>query len=252
MSFIVVTISFILAILSVGYGLMIMSVASGSRFYLFWFVLGVFFLLSGAVFYRRLYQLWPRWVSWLAGVSICIMIMLYAFFAVKICGSFASIYSAPPDYLIVLGAQMKEDGPSVVLKFRLDRAAEYLRENPKTVCIVSGAKGFNEPVTEARGMAAYLMAAGIDEKRIILEEKAWNTEENIRFSAAFLPSEDASVGIVTNNFHMYRALGIARRQGLKNVTGIAAGSTPTFLPHNVTREVFGVMKDLVCGNMEFW
>ena len=49
------------------------------------------------------------------------------------------------DYIIVLGAQVRKDGPSPVLKYRLDKAVEYLNENPDTVCIVSGGQGSNEP-----------------------------------------------------------------------------------------------------------
>ena len=35
------------------------------------------------------------------------------------------------DYIIVLGAQVREDGPSVVLKYRLDAAVDYLNGNPE-------------------------------------------------------------------------------------------------------------------------
>ena len=56
------------------------------------------------------------------------------------------------DYIIVLGAQIYERGPSAVLRFRLDKAVEYLNENPQTKCIVSGGKGSNEPCSEAEGM----------------------------------------------------------------------------------------------------
>ena len=36
------------------------------------------------------------------------------------------------DYIIVLGAQVKESGPSVILRYRLDRAVSYLKENDNT------------------------------------------------------------------------------------------------------------------------
>ena len=127
-----------------------------------------------------------------------------------------------------------------------------LRRIPETICIVTGAKGSNERVTEARGMADYLISAGIDEERIILEEQATNTSENIRYSKALLPSGDVTVGIVTNNFHVYRALGIAKKQGIEDATGLAAGSSLSFLPNNMTREAIGVLKDLAFGNMVFW
>ena len=240
------------AVLSIGYGLMIMSVASGSKFFLFWILLGVLFLIVGVAFYRRWYMLVPKWLLSLAGGLICVGLIAFLVITVKIGSCFEIRCDSPLDYIIVLGAQVKEDGPSVVLKYRLDCAADYLDKNPGTMCIVTGAKGTNENVTEARGMADYLIAAGIEEKRIILEEKARNTAENIRYSKELLPSDDVTVGIVTNNFHMYRALGIAKKQGIEDATGIASGSTPSFLPNNVTREVLGVLKDSASGNMVFW
>jgi len=148
------------------------------------------------------------------------------------------------DYVIVLGAQVHADKPSVVLKYRLDEAILYLNENPETVCIVAGGQGKNEPYSEAYGMAQYLMQNGIDKDRILLEDQSKTTEENLRFSRKFLP-EDAEVGIITNDFHMFRALQIAQKQGLSDVCGIAADSTKFYLPNNMLREYFAEIKFLI-------
>ena len=83
------------------------------------------------------------------------------------------------DYLIVLGAQVYKNGPSPVLKFRLDKAYEYLSANPETRCIVTGGQGSNEPFTEASCMADYLVKRGIDSGRIILEDKSTTTAQNL-------------------------------------------------------------------------
>lgn len=61
------------------------------------------------------------------------------------------------DYIIVLGAQVKESGPSVILRYRLDRALSYLKENDNTLVIVSGGQGANEKATEASVMKEYLV-----------------------------------------------------------------------------------------------
>lgn len=61
------------------------------------------------------------------------------------------------DYIIVLGAQVKESGPSVILRYRLDRAVSYLKENDNTLVIVSGGQGANEKATEASVMKEYLV-----------------------------------------------------------------------------------------------
>ena len=148
------------------------------------------------------------------------------------------------DYIIVLGAQVYEHGPSRVLKYRLDEAIEYLNDNPDTMCIVSGGKGHNEPFAEAIGMADYFKKNGISEERIVLETKSLTTEQNISNSMELM-EKDSSVGIVTNNFHMFRAIQIAKKQGLKNVCGIAAESTQLYLHNNMLREFFAMVKFLI-------
>ena len=153
------------------------------------------------------------------------------------------------DYIIVLGAQIKEKGPSAALKFRLDEAYEYLIENENTICIVSGGQGPNEPCTEAQGMYEYLVEKGIESQRIILEDKSTDTSENILFSAEFLDKEKDKVGIVTNNFHVFRGVHLAKHLGIENVCGISARSNVYFQLNNMVREFLGIMKDLVCGNL---
>lgn len=73
------------------------------------------------------------------------------------------------DYIIVLGAMIREDGPSSILKARLDSAIEYLDGNPGTKCIVSGGQGYDEPCSEAEGMRKYLV-----EKALMNQESLWS------------------------------------------------------------------------------
>ena len=154
-------------------------------------------------------------------------------------------YSGKPglDYIIVLGAQVREYGPSVVLKYRLDRAYEYLKDNPETVCIVSGGQGYNEPCPEADVMKEYLVDRGIEASRILKEDQSHNTAENLQFSKDLVAGSDASVGIVTNNFQAFRGVTIAKKRGFEDASGIPAGSHPLYLPNNMLREFFGVIKD---------
>ena len=149
------------------------------------------------------------------------------------------------DYVVVLGAQVRKSGPSLVLRYRLDKAIEYLDENPNTICIVSGGKGPNEPFPEAQGMADYLKEHGIDEQRILEEPDSKTTEENIVNSKKLISDDNASVGVITNNFHMFRALQIADKYGLDNAQGIAAGSPPNMLVNNMVREFFAEIKFLL-------
>ena len=158
------------------------------------------------------------------------------------------------EYILVLGARVREDGASRVLRYRLERAVHFLKEHPETTAIVSGGRGSDEPCTEAEAMRDYNHKNGIDGARILLEDRSVNTSQNIRFSADVIRErgdlvEQADVGIVTSNFHMFRALKLAKKAGYRHVYGIPAKSTPFFLPNNVFRESLGIVKDWLCGNL---
>lgn len=222
----------------------------GTRFFLVWGALGAGLIFLGwAVGNQGLMERLPFGVKLTAGIVLGAGMLLFVAVEGLIISKFHA--AAPPgaDYLIVLGAQWKEKGPSDVLKRRLDQALTYLRENPGTLVIVSGGQGKNEPVPEARGMAEYLIAAGVGPERILVEDASENTYGNLKNSGALLDKEKNTVVVVTNNFHMYRALGIAGKNGYAKVYGLAADSYPGMLPNNLLREFFGVVKDIAVGNM---
>lgn len=150
-------------------------------------------------------------------------------------------------YLIVLGAQMKPDGPSKVLKYRLDAALAYLKDHPECQVVVSGGQGSDEHISEAQGMYDYLVAHGLEPERILLEDQSVNTVQNLLYSAQYFDKEKDEVLIVTNNFHVFRAVGIARREGYQKVSGLAAPGYWFLLPNNMLREFVGVCKDLIFG-----
>lgn len=232
-----------------GYCFLIYSIKSGTRFYMIWGLGGCFFL--GLTFFLH-FHMWAKLPSGLQKIIMVVMavgILLFAIVEGCIISSYRAKGDANLDYIIVLGAQVKEKGPSAALKFRLDTAYDYLAENENTICIVSGGQGVNEPCSEAQGMHDYLVGKGIPEERIIMEDKSTDTSENIAFSSKFLDIENDSVGIVTNNFHVFRGVHLAKHFGIKNVCGIAAPSNIYFQLNNMVREFFGIMKDLVYGNL---
>ena len=98
-------------------------------------------------------------------------------------------------------------------------------------------------------MASWLVSAGIDEQRIHREGASTDTVENLVFSKKIIGRDDASIGIVTNNFHLYRALRIAEKQGLRDVWGISAHSLPWYLPNNLLRECLAITKNTLIGEM---
>lgn len=143
--------------------------------------------------------------------------------------------------IIILGACVRGKKITGALQNRLDKGIEYLLAHDNTKVIVSGGQGKGEDVTEAFAMKKYLVEKGIDAKRIIMEEKSHSTEENLQYSLSYIKNADEKVGIVTNNFHIYRSIKLAKRTGYKDVVGISAGADPVLLLNYLVREFFAVV-----------
>lgn len=224
-------------------------IKSGSKFYLVWAAGGLCFLGLALMLHFGWWYRLPLMLRRIICVAVTAGIVLFVIVEGCIISRFNDQGKENLDYIIVLGAQMKPAGPSAVLKFRLDAAYHYLTENENTVCIVSGGQGSNEPCTEAEGMYRYLTQQWIAPERIIMEDKSRNTSENIAYSMELIGRKDVSVGIVTNNFHVFRGVHIAKAKGLEDVCGISARSNVYFQLNNMVREFFGIMKDFLCWNL---
>ena len=144
------------------------------------------------------------------------------------------------DYLIVLGCQVRGTVPSRMLRQRIDAAADYLRTYPDAIAIVSGGMGPGEDITEAQCMYDCLIAAGIEPERILMEDRATSTSENLRFSLELMESD--SVAIVSNEFHLYRAGQMARQLGLSPALIPASTEYPILLASYTLREILAVWK----------
>jgi len=133
--------------------------------------------------------------------------------------------------MIILGCQVMPWGPSILLQDRLDTALTWLEENPDTTVVVSGGQGANEPSTEARAMADYLIENGYPKELILLEERSLNTNENLRYSTAVLAEAGHDVTnnimVVSNGFHLARVRMLWNRLtgGQDNLSTLAAPSS---------------------------
>lgn len=140
--------------------------------------------------------------------------------------------------VIVLGGGLRNDRPSRMLAWRLDKALEYCMDNPQSLLVVSGGLGEGQNVTEAQAMARYLTEKGMDPARILLEDASANTSENLRFSRALLEERIGplqSAVVVTSDFHLFRALCVAHKLGIP-AQGLASRSAWYLLPNSCLRE----------------
>ena len=154
-------------------------------------------------------------------------------------------------YLIVLGAAVYGDRPSLTLVKRLEGARDYLLKYPKSTVIVSGGMGKGETVPEGQAMHDWLIQNGISEERILTEPSATSTQENLSYSFALIRSRgddpDGNVAIVSSAYHLFRAKTMARMQGVDAVGVAAPWGYPMVMLNYFIREAFGVTHLLIFG-----
>ena len=170
-------------------------------------VLFIFYLLEH--FARRGH----RAAAWCELALIAALLLGFSLFTVLetmvVRGSFADESDAPVSAVIVLGAGVNGETPSLTLRTRIDAAAAYLEEHPDVPVVLSGGQGPGEAITEAECMRRELVRRGVDESRLYPEERSTSTQENLRYSRAILEELGVDpaqrVAIVTSDFHLCRA-----------------------------------------------
>ncbi|MFJ9338098.1 YdcF family protein [Streptomyces sp. NPDC101733] len=151
------------------------------------------------------------------------------------------------DHVVMLGSGLiggDRVPPLLASRLRKGRQiheAQIARGGPPPVLLVSGGKGSDEKVSEARAMADWLIGEGVAPAYVRLEDRSRTTEENMLFSREIMEADDPGYRcvVVTNNFHAFRAAMMARKAG---VNGQVVGS-PTaryFLPTATLREFVAV------------
>ena len=166
---------------------------------------------------------------WLAAALLLLGLGLVLFGALELVIAVHSrdrvVENPPPKVMVIFGCQMRRDGPSVLLKDRLDAALAYWEANPDIKIVVTGGKGDDEHVSEARGMYDYLTAHGVDGANIYMEDKSRNTWQNINNTFALMEREGweltDDVLLVSSGFHLARIELLwnrARAQALRGET----------------------------------
>ena len=150
---------------------------------------------------------------WLAALLILLGLGLALFGALELVIAMGSrgrtVQDGPqPGVMVVFGCQMRPDGPSILLKDRLDTALAYWEEHPDIKIVVTGGKGDDEHVSEAQGMYDYLTAQGVDGEQIYREDRARNTWQNVNNTFDLMEREGwdlaGDVLLVSSGFHLAR------------------------------------------------
>ena len=193
----------------------------------------------------------PRVLWRILLILTCIGLVYFCIVEIPIIRSARTDADDERPYLVVLGAAVYGDQPSLTLVRRLEGALDYLQRYPESKVIVSGGMGPGETVTEAKAMHDWLAARGVAEDRILLEDRATSTKENLSFSFDIIRScgeePDGRVAIVSSAYHLYRAKSMAKLQGVEAVGVAAPWGYPMVMLNYFIREAFGVTHLWVFG-----
>ncbi len=174
-------------------------------------------------------------------VSAVLAVFLGVFFHKQTVEGRGTVKEAP-DVLLILGCRVRGEKPEPTLQMRIDKAAEYLLENRKTVAIACGGIVHDDQdISEARVICDMLTEKGVEKERLIMEDKSLTTVQNFINAKKIMEDmgfdEGATVGILSSDFHLMRASVIAQRCSFEAET-LAAPSPKNEKIKNCIRELF--------------
>lgn len=222
-------------------------------------------------------------VATLAAIWLGLVASYFAF--VFVCfATFCLLYARrrrrrPVQAVVILGSGVRDGHIPPLLAARLTRAVELRAEHqaagwPLPLLVPSGGQGPDEIEPEGESMARWLRDHDVPSEAILVEPRARNTEENLRFSAelvaerfAELPAAEEAVSttdpvpqvppapvppapvpsarafaVVTNDYHAFRAALQARRLGL-DAEAVGARTAAYFVPSAYLREFIAILRE---------
>ena len=196
------------------------------------FTAEVLFLIAGVLIgffvllvVKQKWQKAGKWILRIYSILVALGVLVAAATGCAILAASQGDTDASCDYIIVLGAGVRGDVPSLSLQDRIHGAYDYLEAHPDVICIVSGGKGMGENISEAACMYRELTKMGISGERIWMEERSTSTLENLMFSMEILEqhgvTEPGTIGILSSEYHLLRAGFFADKLGIEHA-GIPA------------------------------
>lgn len=147
------------------------------------------------------------------------------------------------DCILVLGCAVRDDGsPSAMLQDRLEQGIALYCAGAAAKLLMSGDNG-QVDYDEVNTMKSYAIAAGVPSSDIFMDHAGFSTYESLYRAKAIFGAE--RVIIVTQEYHLYRALYIARQLGIEAVGVAADGRSYAGQAYREVREILARDKDLV-------
>lgn len=161
------------------------------------------------------------------GVVVGLVLLFIGFVFYKVYSTSTLDMASKADAIVVLGAAEYAGKPSPVLQARLDHAFDLFKQGFAPIIITTGGTHPGEDFSEGEVGRNYLIKKGIPESQIIAEENSLTTKQNIMRVEEILNDEKLEillgkkpekVILVSDPFHMYRAVSIAEDAGIDAVS----------------------------------
>lgn len=186
-----------------------------------------------------------------AGVCIALGLCLFLAAEIPVLADARSDEDTSAGYLIVMGAGVNGQEPSLSLENRLDAALVWLEENPGGTAVLSGGQGRGESLSEAEVMYRWLTARGVAPERLLREERASDSYENLLYSLALIEAQGGDptgrVALLSSEYHLHRLRYMAEKLGCEPVCVAARTTRLTLMMNYAVREAFAVWKCWLFG-----
>ena len=172
----------------------------------------------------------------------------FVIFCIQTARSIHRTPTNPFENVVVLGGGLVGRSVGRLLGNRLEKGIECLLWESSASdrrIVVSGGQGSDEVISEAEAMRDYLLAHGVDDKYIVMEDQSRTTAENLKFSHELivkLGCAGAGTVVVTNDFHSLRAGILARRAGFVDAQVVSCRTLPYYFPAAFIREFVGYQR----------
>ena len=220
-----------------------------------WFFAGAYLIFTGVYRIRMHHSFWQTWKKWIKITVVCVVSLAAIISMINMIFILTPEILEPDekvDQVILLGGGIDKDGklPKSVLT-RVEKTAEYLKLNPEAVCVVSGGTLHWLPYAEAPELKNQLVKRGIAAERILVEDQAKDTIQNLKYSSKLLAEYKSTTiqeilntptALVSTHYHLKRAELLAHRMGFKNIKGIGAACPAIYVPHSYVREICAYVK----------
>ncbi|UXU51220.1 YdcF family protein [Staphylococcus arlettae] len=146
-------------------------------------------------------------------------------------------------YILVLGSGLIEDKVPPLLQSRIDIGKNFSdsKKDADIKFLLSGGQGKDERISEAQAMKNYLISQGVNENKIICENKSQSTYENLQFSKKLI-KKNTNILICSNNFHILRAVFIAKKLKYQHFYSLGSKTKNYFFTNAFIRELIAILK----------